>query len=287
MARILRGAPVAASIAEALRPRVDALAESGRPPVLALLRVGERPDDLSYERGLAKRAAALGIGLRRVPLPEGCDQGELEAAVRATNEDVSVAGCLMFRPLPEGLDEGVACDLLSPEKDVDGVTPLSLAGVFAGGGRGFSPCTAEAVLRLLDFHGVELAGRRVVVVGRSLVVGRPVALLLQARDATVTLCHSRTADLAARCREAEVLVVATGRPRMVGADFASSGQAVVDVGISWDAEAGRLVGDVDFERVEPLVSAITPVPGGIGSVTTAVLMEHVVEAAERQLEGRA
>lgn len=280
MSKELRGAPVAAAIAEGLRRRVDALAEAGRPPVLAVLRVGERPDDLSYERGLQKRADALGIGLRRVLPPEGCGQGELEAAIRSVNEDDEVSGCLMFRPLPAGLDGEAACTLLAPGKDVDGVTPLSLAKVFSGRGRGFAPCTAEAALRLLDHYGIGLSGRRVTVVGRSLVVGRPLALLLQARDATVTLCHSRTRDLAAACRGAEVLVVATGRPRMVGADFVTPGQVVVDVGINWDGEAGRLVGDVDFDAVAPLVSAITPVPGGIGSITTAVLMEHVVSAAE-------
>ena len=195
----------------------------------------------------------------------------------------SVHVCLLFRPLPEHLDEVQACEELAFQKDVDGVTRASSFGVYASQSLGFSPCTAEACVCLLDHYDVALDGARVTVVGRSLVIGRPVAMLLQARDATVTLCHSHTVDLAGACREADVIVVATGRPNTLRPEHVRPGQVVVDVGINWDEENQRLVGDVDFEGVAPIVRAITPVPRGVGSVTTAVLAEHVVRAAERSV----
>lgn len=203
------------------------------------------------------------------------------ATIASANADPDVHGILMFRPLPASLDEVATCEAIAPEKDVDCLTSASLAGVFTGSGEGYAPCTAGAVMHLLSAAGVPLEGARVTVVGRSLVIGRPVAMMLQAANATVTMCHSKTRDLARCCREADVLVVACGRARMVGADCVRAGQVVVDVGINWDESAGRLVGDVDFDAVEPIVDAVTPVPGGVGSLTTAVLMQHVVQAAER------
>lgn len=281
MARLLKGAPVAAKLTEEVAARARELAACGIVPTLCLIRVGERADDLSYERGLLKRAASAGVDVRKVVLDVACSQDELMAAIFAANEDPAVHGILMFRPLPTSLDEAAACEAVAPEKDVDCLTSTSLARVFTGSGEGYAPCTADAVMHLLADVGVSLAGARVAVVGRSLVIGRPVAMMLQAADATVTMCHSKTRDLAECCREADVLVVACGRARMVGADCVRAGQMVVDVGINWDESAGRLVGDVDFDAVEPVVDAITPVPGGVGSLTTAVLMKHVVQAAER------
>lgn len=283
MAELLRGAPVAAAITEDLLPRVAALRAQGVEPALALIRVGERPDDLSYERGACKRAEKAGIAVRTFVLPADCAQADLLAAIAEVNEDPAIHGCLMFRPLPAHLDEEAACAALDPAKDVDGITAGSLFGVFANRPVGFAPCTAEAVVELLERSGVELEGARVTVVGRSLVIGRPVALMLQARNATVTMCHTRTRDLAASCRAAEVLVVAAGHAGTVGASCAAPGQVVVDVGINWDDAAGKLVGDVAFDEVEPVVARITPVPGGVGAVTTAVLVQHVVAAAERSL----
>lgn len=281
MAQLLRGAPVAAAIMSDVSGRAGALGERGIAPTLAILRVGERADDLAYERGAVKRADAAGIAVRRFVLPEGCSQDALMRAIDAINRDASIHGCLMMRPLPKQLDEAAATSALAVTKDVDGVTPGSLYGVFAHEPVGFAPCTAEAVLEMLDHVGAELAGARATVVGRSLVVGRPVALLLEARHATVTLCHSRTRDLPGACRAADIVVVAAGHPGTVDASCAARGQTVIDVGMNWDEDAQRLVGDALFDEVEPCVSAITPVPGGVGAVTTAVLMRHVIEAAER------
>lgn len=281
MARLLKGAPVAARLTEEVASRSAALSARGVVPTLCLIRVGERADDLSYERGLLKRAASAGVDVRKVVLDPACSQGELMAAIASANADSAVHGILMFRPLPASLDEAAACEAIAPEKDVDCLTQASLAGVFTGSGEGYAPCTADAVMHLLADAAVSLEGAHVTVVGRSLVIGRPVAMMLQAANATVTMCHSKTRDLAQCCREADVLVVACGRARMVGADCVRAGQVVVDVGINWDESAGRLVGDVDFDAVEPVVDTVTPVPGGVGSLTTAVLMKHVVQAAER------
>jgi methylenetetrahydrofolate dehydrogenase (NADP+)/methenyltetrahydrofolate cyclohydrolase len=286
MAELLKGLPVAQAIAAQLAPRVAALGARGVAPTLALVRVGERADDLAYERAATKRCEALGLGLRSIVLPADCTQAALMATIKQVNADKSIHGCLLFRPLPAHLDEEAACAALAPAKDVDCATAASLYGVFAAQPEGFPPCTAEACVALLDHYGVELEGARVVVVGRSMVVGKPVSMLLQARNATVTMCHTRTRDLAAECQRADVLVVAAGHIATIGPDAVRAGQTVVDVGINWNDETQRLCGDVAFDTVEPQVAAITPVPGGVGSVTTAILARHVVEAAERQLGER-
>ena len=283
MAELLKGAPVAKALTEELVGRVEGLKAAGITPTLAIVRVGERDDDLSYERGATKRCDAVGIVVKKFVLPADCTQGDLMGVIAEVNADATIHGCLMFRPLPKTLDEAAACAALDPAKDVDCITEGSLFGVFANRPVGFPPCTAEACIQLLDHYGYELSGAEVTVVGRSLVIGKPVSMMLQARNATVTMCHTRTRDLAASCRKAEVLVVAAGHIGTVGAEAVSAGQTVVDVGINWDEKAGKLCGDVAFDEVEPLVGAITPVPGGVGSVTTAVLAKHVVEAAERAL----
>lgn len=281
MAELLRGVPVARELVASLAPRVAALVEGGVTPRLALVRVGEREDDLAYERTAEKRCLAAGLAVERVCLPGACSQEELERALAELGERADVHAILLFRPLPAHLDEAAACAAIPSRRDVDAATGASLLATLSGAGAGFAPCTAEAVLALLDHYGVELDGAEVTVVGRSLVIGRPVAALLLARNATVTTCHTHTRDLAACCRRADVLVVAAGRAGAVGGSCCREGQVVVDVGINWDEEAGRLVGDVAFDEAEPLVRAITPVPGGIGAITTAVLARHVVEAAER------
>lgn len=282
MAKLLTGKEVVAAMGEDLAARVGRLADAGCAPCLAVVRVGERPDDLSYERTAAKRAEGLGIAFKRMVLPEESRTEDLLAVVEQVNADADVHGCLIFRPLPKHIDEAAVCEALDPRKDVDGITSCSLARVFSGAGEGFAPSTAQACLEMLDFHGVSVAGKRVAVLGRSLVIGKPVAMLLLARDATVTLCHSRTEGLASVCREADIVVCATGRPRAYGADFFRAGQTVLDVGINFDE--GGLCGDVFFDEAEPALGeegAITPVPGGLGSVTSSVTMLHVVEAAER------
>lgn len=281
MAKLLKGLPVAKALMEGLEPRVGALRAAGITPTLAVVRVGERPDDLSYERGILKRCEAAGVEVRRFLLRQDCAQDELMEAIHAINADDGIHGCLMFRPLPRTLDEEAACEALDPRKDMDGMTRAALFGVFANQPVGYAPCTAQAVVELLDHYGYDVSGKDVVVVGRSLVIGKPVSMLLQARNATVTMCHTRTRDLAAHCARADVVVVAAGHPATIGAQAVAAHHVVVDVGINWDDVAGKLVGDVAFDEVEPIVSAVTPVPGGVGSITTAVLAAHVVDAAER------
>lgn len=278
MAMLLSGKEVAAGLNERLSRQVERLREEQVVPTLAILRVGERPDDLSYERSAMKRCEKLGVEARQVTLPADCTQQDLLQAIQGINEDASIHGCLMLRPLPRELDEYAACEALRPEKDVDCITSGSLARVFTGKGAGYAPCTAEACMEILDYYHCELGGQKAVVVGRSLVIGKPVSMLLLARNATVTICHTRTRDLAAECQKADVLVVAAGKAGAVDGSCISRGQVVVDVGIHMD-EDGKMCGDVDFATAEPLAGAITPVPGGVGAVTTAVLLRHVVEAA--------
>lgn len=282
MAELWKGAPVAAALTERLIPRAQALVEKGVTPTLAIVRVGERPEDLSYERGALKRCEKVGIAVRQYLLTSEATQADLMEVIEDINRDDSIHGCLMFRPLPKHMDEAAACAALSPAKDVDGITAGSLAAVFSGSGAGYPPCTAQACLEILDHYGYELKGKRAVVVGRSLVIGKPVSMLLLGRHATVTVCHTRTADLAAECRRAEVLVAAAGKAGAVSAQCLAPGQVVLDVGINVD-ENGNLVGDVDFAAAEATVDAITPVPGGVGAVTTSVLARHVIEAAEKAI----
>ena len=280
MAELLKGAPVAKKLTAELAERAESLRGVGVVPTLAIVRVGEREDDLSYERGALKRCEKVGIDARRIVLGADASQGDLMDAIGRINADRAIHGCLVFRPLPKHLDEQAVSQALDPAKDVDCMTPSSLLSTLTGAGAGYAPCTAEAVIQLLDHYGVELDGANVVVVGRSLVIGRPVAAMLTVRNATVTMCHTHTRDLAAVCRRADIVVAAAGHARMLGADAFALGQTVVDVGINWDEQAGKLVGDVDFDAAEPVVNAITPVPGGVGSVTTAMLAKHVIEAAE-------
>lgn len=278
-----KGAPAAAALMEDLTGRIERLSGAGVTPTLAIVRVGERPDDRAYETGAVKRCEKAGVAVKRFPLPAGCSALELRAVLEHINAVSEIHGCLMLRPLPDPAMEEMACALLDPKKDVDCMTPAALAGVFAGKGWGYPPCTARACLELLKYYKTALTGKRAVVVGRSLVIGKPVSMLLQAENATVTMCHTRTVDLPAVCRGAEVLIAAAGRANLLGADHVSPGQVVLDVGINVD-ESGKLCGDVKFDEAEPVVSAITPVPGGVGAVTTAVLVKHVVEAAERTLK---
>lgn len=280
MAELLLGKPVGDALSEETAARVAALRARGVQPTLTIVRVGERPDDLSYERGADKRAEALGVAVRKFLLPENATEEQLLATIAEVNAAPDIHGCLLFRPLPKGINEERICNALDPAKDVDGITAASLAGVFMGADVGFPPCTAQACVEILDHYGIAVEGKSVAVVGRSLVIGRPVAMLLLARNATVTLCHSRSADLPAICREVDIVVYATGRPRAYGLEHFANGQVILDVGINVDEE-GNLCGDVHFAEAEPVVQAITPVPRGVGSVTTAVLMRHVVEAAAR------
>lgn len=283
MAEILKGAPVAAALAEKTKQETEALRSAGVTPTLAILRVGERADDLSYERSAVKRCESVGVRVRREVLPRDTDSGTFFAVLEALNSDESVHGILLFRPLPEHLDEEKARKLLDPAKDVDGCTDGSLAGVFTDTQIGFAPCTARAAMEILHFYGVDCAGKRAAVIGRSLVVGRPVSMMLMHENATVVTCHTRTPDVPSVTREADILIACSGQMESVGAEHVRKGQIVIDVGIGWNDEKGKLCGDVRFEEVEPIVDALTPVPGGVGSVTTCVLVSHVAEAAKRRL----
>lgn len=280
MADILKGAPVASAITEELKIRTEALKEKGIEPTLAIVRVGARDDDLAYERGAVNRCGKIGIAARKYELPADCTQEELLAVIRGINADASIHGCLMFRPLPKHINELEVCEALSPEKDVDSITSASLISTFTGKGSGFTPCTAQSVIEILDHYGYDPKGKNITVIGRSLVIGKPVSMMLQNRNATVTMCHTKTVNMAEICQKAEILVVAAGKAGIVDSSYVSEGQVIIDVGINTDAE-GRLCGDVNFEEVEPVVAAITPVPAGVGAVTTAVLAKHLIQAAEK------
>lgn len=282
MALILKSKPVIDAMAADMKPRVEALKAQGVVPSLAIVRVGSRPDDLSYERTAIRRAESLGIEVRVIALDEFVTQFSLESQLQAINADLTIHGCLLFRPLPTFMDEKSVCDRLAMTKDVDGISTASLGAVFTDDPSVFAPCTAEACIRMLDHYRIPIAGKHVVVVGRSLVIGKPVAMLLLKRNASVTICHSRTEDLARITRAADIVICATGRARAFGELFFSPRQTVLDVGIDFDTQ-GVLCGDVDYERVEPTVDAITPVPGGIGSVTTSITMEHTLIAAQRSV----
>lgn len=279
MAEVLKGAPVAARITGELAARCERLKTLGIVPTLAMLRVGEKPGDLAYETGAVKRCEKIGIIPRKILLPADVSPDEITGHVRMINADESVHGLLMFRPLDDKDAERSACEMLDPSKDVDCMTDSSLAGVFTGSGKGYAPCTAQACVELLDYYGVDLAGKNVAVIGRSLVIGRPVSMLLMRRNATVTICHSQTGNLPDIARNSDILIAAIGRAKFIGADYVSPGQVVVDVGINVDDD-GKLCGDVDYDAVVPIVRAITPVPGGVGAITTAVLAKHIIESAE-------
>ncbi len=281
MAEILKGAPVAAALSEKMKQDIEELKGCGITPTLAIFRVGERPDDLSYERGAVKRCASVGVEVKHVVLPEDVDSETFFATLEALNEDDAVHGILLFRPLPAHLDGEKARKLLNPKKDVDGCTDGSLAGVFTNTAVGFAPCTAQAAMEILKFYGVDCTGKKAAVIGRSLVVGRPVSMMLMHENATVTTCHTKTVDMASVTKQADLLIVCAGKMESIDASYVREGQVVIDVGIGWNDEKGKLCGDVDFDDVEPVVGAITPVPGGVGAVTTCVLVSHVVEAAKR------
>ena len=281
MARQLLGKEVTAALNERIKADVATLNAKGVKPTLGIIRVGERPDDLSYERGATKRCETLGVEYKKYLLPADVSQEELLKVIDEVNKDENIHGVLMFRPLPKHIDQTLVENALCAEKDVDCQTDASLGGVFTGKKVGFPPCTPQACMEILDHYGIDCTGKKAVVIGRSLVVGKPAAMMLIKKNATVTVCHTRTVDMPSVTREADILVVAAGRAGVVGADYVAPGQIVIDVGINVNEE-GKLCGDVDYAAVEPIVVAITPVPGGVGSVTTSVLVGHVVEAAMRK-----
>jgi len=289
MAKRLLGKEVNEALVASLQTRTAALREKGVVPTLGIIRLGENPSDLSYEKGATKRAEEVGVEVKNFVLPENATKEEVLAVIDQVNADDTIHGVLMFRPLPKHLknDQDEICNRLAPRKDVDSMTHMSNAGVFEGQDLGYAPCTPAACMEILDHYGIDCKGKNAVVIGRSLVVGKPAAMMLMAKNATVTVCHTRTVNTAEICRNADIIVTAAGVLNSLTKDFVREGQIVIDVSMNWNPEKittkgkGGMSGDCVFEEVEPIVEAITPVPGGVGAVTTSVLMKHVVEAAEK------
>ena len=283
MGQIIKGKPVADAITAELQKDVEALKAQGITPKLKIVRVGAREDDLAYERGALSRMEKCGIAAEVLELPVDIEQADFVKALKAVNDDPAVHGILLFRPLPKQLDMEEIKFVVDAVKDIDCMNPLNAEKIFEGDKTGYPPCTSQACVEILDHYGVELKGKNVAVVGRSMVVGKPLAMLLLDKNATVTICHSRTADLPAVCRQNDVVIAAVGRAEMVKGDFINEGTVVIDVGINVNAE-GKLCGDVKFDECVEKASMITPVPAGVGSFTTSVLAKHVVKAC-KQLNG--
>ena len=292
MAKLLLGKEVTAALNAKLQAKVEELKAKGIAPKLGILRVGENPSDLSYEKGAVARAELIGVEVEKFVLPEDATKEAVIAQIEELNANDSIHGVLMFRPLPKHLkaDQNEICNKLDPAKDVDCMTDLSNAGVFEDRtDLGFPPCTPKACMEILDYYGIDCKGKNAVVIGRSLVVGKPAAMMLMKKNATVTICHTKTVNTAEIARNADILVSAAGVLNSLTKDFVRPGQVVIDVSINWDENKpnsrgtlGAIAGDAKFDEVEPIVEAITPVPGGVGSVTTSVLIGHVVEAAQRK-----
>ena len=289
MAKQLLGKEVNEALVAALQSRTAALKEKGVQPTLGIIRLGENPSDLSYEKGATKRAEEVGVAVKNYILPETAAKEDVLKVIDEVNADASVHGVLMFRPLPKHLkaDQDEICNRLAPCKDVDSMTHMSNAGVFEGQDLGYAPCTPAACMEILDHYGIDCKGKNAVVIGRSLVVGKPAAMMLMGKNATVTVCHTKTVNTAEICKGADIIVTAAGVLGSLTKDFVREGQIVIDVSMNWNPEKitskgkGGMSGDCVFDEVEPIVGAITPVPGGVGAVTTTVLMKHVVEAAEK------
>ena len=280
MAELYKGAPVAAAINARTAADIEMLKEKGIEPCLAIVQLGNNDADTAYANSAKKKCASSGVAVKDVALAADISEEELIAKINELNEDNAVHGVLILRPLPAHISDDNVRAALKPEKDIDGITDISLGGVFTGNNVGFAPCTAQACMEILDHYGVELKGKNVCVIGHSLVVGRPAALMALCKDATVTICHINTVDTPAHARQAEIIIVAVGKAGLVDSRYLSEGQILIDVGINVNAE-GKLCGDVDSAAAAAVAAAYSPVPGGVGSVTTSVLISHVVEAAKR------
>lgn len=272
----LRGKKVSDGIKEYVSKELETLSFV---PKLAIVRVGENPDDMSYERGATKKLKSFGLDMASYVFPQDISDEAFKKAFKDINEDDEVTGILLLRPLPRTINEKDIENMIDPKKDLDGISPINIAKVFAGDTTGFSPCTAEAVIEVLKAYDIELTGKRVTVVGRSMVVGKPVSMLLLKENATVTMTHTRTVDLKKTCSDAEIVIAAAGRAKMLNSDYCGQDAVMIDVGINVD-ENGKLCGDVDYATLDGKASAATPVPGGVGTVTTAVLARHLIQAAK-------
>ena len=273
--KLLLGKNVADAIKEDLRARIEEHKKKEIFPKLAIIRVGEKPDDIAYQKGATKTMEDLGISVEVAELAQDSTTEDVAACMERLNEDAGIHGILMLRPLPSHIDENSIRNRIAPQKDIDCMSDLALAGVLEPKRAKKKPCTPQAVIEILKHYKIEMAGKNAVVLGRSTVIGKPAALLLTDENATVTLCHSKTQNLAEVCAQADILVSAIGKAKFVTADFIREGATVIDVGINFD-ESGRMVGDVDFDAVIEKVGAITPVPRGVGSVTTTVLAMNLL-----------
>ena len=278
----LRGMPVVNALAEQFNKQVAILKEQQIIPKLAVVRIGEREDDIAYEKGILKRFSAVNAAVEIIVLPYEVNQEALEAAIYSLNNDSSVHGILLFRPLPKHISQERIKNIISNEKDVDCMGTANAGLVYEGNGEGYAPCTAQAVIEMLDFYGMDTAGKKITIIGRSLVVGKPLAMLLLNRNATITICHTKTLDLANECKKADILIACAGVAGVVKSDFVHRDQIVIDVGIH--VVEGKLCGDVDYAAVAENVAAITPVPGGVGTVTTSVLLKHTINSAMKILQ---
>ncbi|MEA5024169.1 Bifunctional protein FolD protein [bioreactor metagenome] len=281
MTQILNAKPVVQAMKENLRQDVAALQAEGKAPTLGIIRVGSRPDDVYYENNIIKNCETVGIATKTYPLDLNISMEEFTAVMTQVNDDPSVHGIMLFRPLPPQLDEEVIKHLISADKDIDCMSPLNLEKVFEGDMSGLLPCTPAAVMAILRHYDIELKGANAVVMGRSLVVGKPLSMMLLQDNATVTICHSRTRNLPEVAKNADIVIAAMGRARMIDDKYVSENSIVIDVGIN-DAGDGKICGDVDYNAVVDKVKAITPVPGGVGSVTTTILLNNLVRACQSQ-----
>jgi len=285
MANLLKGKVVADAINQLSKNDIETLKSKGITPTLAIIRVGENPDDISYEKSAIKKANEVGIEVKSIVLPIDISYDEFYSLMNNVNyEDDSIDGVLLLRPLPSHLDNEKARLSINPIKDVDGCTNGSLSGVFTNTNFGFAPCTAQAAIEILDYYSIDVKGKNIVVIGRSLVVGKPLSMMLLNKNATVTICHTKTIDLPSISSKADIVITATGQMESLDKSYFNCNQTVVDVGISWNETKQKLCGDVLFDEVEPIVSNITPVPGGVGSVTTSILIKHVIESSKRKLK---
>lgn len=273
---LLKGAPVSAAIREWAAEEIKQL--QGPVPKLAIIRVGEKPDDMSYERSAVKKMETFGLRVQTFVFPKDISDEDFKEAFQKINKDQDVAGILLLRPLPGQIKEKEIEAMIDPKKDLDGISPVNIAKVFSGDPSGFAPCTAEAVIEILKANNISIEEKRAAVIGRSMVIGKPLSMLLLKENATVTICHTRTKELPEICRQAEILVAAAGKAGMVEESWVSDGAVVIDVGINVD-ENGKLCGDVDQASMESRNLLLTPVPGGVGAVTTAVLAKHLIQAA--------
>jgi len=280
----LKGLPVVNSLAETFKTQIEELAENNIIPKLAVVRVGGRDGDIAYEKSIIKRFAAVNAAVEVSALPPDISQDALENKIISLNGDGGVHGIILFRPLPRHLSSERIKAVISEKKDVDCMGAANTAYVFEGNKKGYAPCTPQAVVEMLDYYGIDLTGRKVTVVGRSLVVGKPLAMLLLERNATVTICHTKTADIKSECKTADIIIACAGVAKMINADYVRENQVIIDVGINY--AGGKLCGDVDYESVINKVKAITPVPGGVGTVTTSILLKHTINSAINELKGK-